>query len=83
MIINVKLDGENAWPDLRDRLEDVIHLQGPPMEIAVLPDGMASGKPSVAIRIDLPDGRVVVAEISLALWQMAAAAIRGRYGDRA
>ena len=57
----IKLDGEGAWPDLLDN-PAVVHLaNGPPIQLAVLRSGMASGRPSVAIRIDLPDGQHVVA----------------------
>ena len=48
---------------------------------AALDGGMASGKPSVCFRIDLPDGRTVLAETSARLFVMAAAAIVGRWPD--
>jgi hypothetical protein len=70
---------EPAWPELRERT-DVIHTTGP-IGIAGLEGGMESGKPSVALRIDLPDGRVVLAETSLSLFLTAADALRARYGD--
>lgn len=78
-IISLKLDGDGAWPDLMDR--GVIHL-GDDTEIGlcVLPKGMTSGRPSVAFRLDLPDGQVVVAEAS---WRVLAVAVQGiaaRYG---
>lgn len=56
------------WPELADR--NVIHLDGntsPPLMVAPLKGGMSSGAPSVAFRIDLPDGRHVLAETSLKL----------------
>jgi hypothetical protein len=40
-----------------------------------------SGKPSVALGFELPDGRWVLAETSLALFLTAAEALRARYGD--
>ena len=46
-----------------------------------LPSGMASGKPSVAFLIDLPDGRYVFAQTSLQLFLAAADALKARYGD--
>ena len=78
----VKLDGEGAWPDLRDN-PAVIHLANgaPPIQLAVLPSGMVSGRPSVAIRIDLPDGQHVLAETSARLLCSAARAIMARYPD--
>ncbi len=43
----------------------------------MLPAGMSSGAPSVMIRLDLPDGRIVLAETSAALFVSAGAAVRG------
>lgn len=80
--IHLLLDGDNAWPDLRDP-DRVIHLGSgsPPIGIAVLANGMASGKPSVCLRVDLPDGRSVLAETSMALFVAAARAMVARYGE--
>lgn len=79
----LKLDGDEAWPDLREKLstDDLIHLgaDAPAIQVAALEGGMASGKPSIAIRLDLPDGRVVVAETSLELFLAAASALRTRF----
>lgn len=79
--MNIKLDGENAWPELKDK--DIIHLanDAPPISVAMLDGGLASGRPSIAIRIDLPDGRTVVAETTARLFCTAARAIMGRYPD--
>jgi hypothetical protein len=75
---DINLDGDNAWPDLRTK--QVIHItEG--MGVCALDGGMASGKPSVCFRIDLPDGRVVLAETSARLFVMAAAAIVGKWPD--
>jgi hypothetical protein len=71
--MSVTLDGDDAW-DLKDR--EIIHVTSP-ISVARLHGGMQSGKSSVAIRIDLPDGRVVIAETSLACWDAATAAFRG------
>ncbi len=77
--IDLKLDGDGAWPDLIDR--GVIHLgNGTTIGMCVLPGGMTSGRHSVSLRLDLPDGGVVVAEAS---WRVLAAAVRAiaaRYG---
>lgn len=84
--LDIILDGDDAWPDLGARLiadpDAVIHLgaDAPPIGVAVLPAGMASGKASIALRIELPDGRTVIAETSWALFASAARAISGRYG---
>lgn len=75
---------EPTWPDLFDKVSQVTWLNSeddPPIQIGALEGGMVGGRPSVAIRIDLPDGRIVVAETSLRLFQMANAALLGRFGD--
>jgi hypothetical protein len=80
-IIRVNVDGDGAYPDLVGR--EVIHLgnDSPPIGITGLEGGMASGAPSVMIRLDLPDGRTVLAETSLKLFLTAAEALMARYGD--
>lgn len=57
------LDG--VWKDLQDKKNQVIHVTDG-ISIGRLSHGMQSGKSSVAIRIDLPDGKVVIAETSMA-----------------
>lgn len=79
-IINLKLEGDGAWPDLLQNTVRVVDYQGP-IDMVVLPEGMTSGKPSVALRLDLPDGTVVIVQTSLAILQTAMGAIKGRYGD--
>jgi hypothetical protein len=71
---------EPAFPDLADHPERVIHVTTP-LSLAGLAGGMASGKPSVALRVDLPDGRVVLTETSLALLVAAVKGLMARYGD--
>jgi hypothetical protein len=79
--IELKLDGEGAWPDLVEKREhgELIHVGG--FELGALEAGMESGRPSIAIRIDLPDGRVVIAESSLRLFLTAYEALVIRFGD--
>lgn len=75
-------NADGAWPDLADR--EIHHVTEEEGSIAVagLAGGMESGAPSVAIRIDCPDGEtVVVAETSLRLFLTAADALKARYGD--
>lgn len=72
--LTIKLDGDRCWPDLEGR--EIIEIDR--IEVALLPGGMESGKASVAIRIDLPDGRTVIAQISQELFDAAARAFRGR-----
>jgi hypothetical protein len=80
-VINVTLDGDGCWPDLRDRMDtpSVIVLDDSrPIEMAFLAGGMKSGRPSVTIRFDLPDGRTVLAQTSYEVLDMAVAAFRGK-----
>ena len=69
--------GDGAWPDLVGK--EIIHATT--IAVAVLPDGMRTGKPSVSIRIDLENGQHVIAETSLALLLTCADSARARYGD--
>lgn len=82
-ILKLNLEGDGAYPDLAGRLHEVIHLaDNDPLGITGLAGGMTSGRASVMLRFDLPDGRVVLAETSLRLFLMAADALRARYGDQ-
>lgn len=77
--LNIILDGDNCWPDLRQG-KKMHHLKGG-FAVAGLWSGMTSGEPSVAFRMDLDDGSVVVAETSLALFLSAADVLKSKYGD--
>lgn len=78
--MDIKLDGDGVWPDLHTR--SVIRIQhGQTLKVAVIAGGMSGGAPSVAVRIDLPDGQTVIADTSMALWLTAADAMKARYGD--
>lgn len=81
--LDVFLNGDKAWPDLADRRDDIIHLtgEGDMMGVAVLDRGTTSGKPSVALRLDLPGGKVVIAETTARLFCTAAKAIMAKYPD--
>lgn len=78
-VLDLKLDGDGAWPDLADKLDRVTRIEH--AQITVLDRGMTSGKPSVTVRLDLPDGQIILYETSLALFLTTADAIRARYGD--
>jgi hypothetical protein len=81
--LNIIMDGTGAWNDLEEKITggNLIHYAGEKIQIAALPNGMKSGKPSVAFRFDLPSGTVLIAETSMALFLSAARAFRARYGD--
>jgi hypothetical protein len=73
--INIILDGNNAWPDLKER--DV--MQGNIVSVAALAGGMKSGAASVAFRIETPEGLIIIAQTSAALFVNAARAIAARH----
>lgn len=76
--IKILLEGDGVWSDLVDK--DVITLKDD-WQMSALPGGMASGAPSIAIRLDLPDGQVIIAETSLKLLLTAADVFKAKYGD--
>ena len=80
-IINVILEGDSCWEDLADKIKSdkVIWLREGVISIAALSKGMKSGKPSISIRIELPDGRTLMAETSMRLFLSAAGAFEQRY----
>ena len=80
-VIDLNLAGDGAWPDLEAKRQvgELIHVDAT-IGMTVLAGGMVSGLPSVAFRIDLPDGRVVVAETSWRLLAVACRTIAARYG---
>ncbi|GAH63716.1 unnamed protein product, partial [marine sediment metagenome] len=81
-VIKLILDGDNAFSDLQGREEsDIIHRTGP-FTVAALVGGMKSGHPSLAIRIDLPDNKVLLQETSVAAWLAVARAIEVKFRHR-
>jgi hypothetical protein len=81
LTIHTILEPEDHWIDLLDK--EVIYLgdDAPPIGLVAMPGGMTSGQTSVSIRLDLPDGRVVIVETSLTELLSAVKAIQTRYGD--
>lgn len=77
LALRLNLEGDGAWPDLIGRTV----FEGQELEITGLAGGLTSGKPSVAIRIDLPHEMVAIAQTSLALFLTAADALKAKYGD--
>lgn len=72
---------EPLWPDVTQEHVDagrLIFLQGHGMEMGMLHAGTVAGSPTVAVRINLPDGRVVIAETTLALFLFAADMFKAR-----
>ena len=77
IVMSVILDGDRCWPDLQGK--KIIRAIG--LQVAGLQGGMKGGPPSVAFRIDLEDGRTVIAETSLKLLLTASDLFRAKYGD--
>ena len=75
------LEADEHWHDLLDK--EVIYLgnEASQVEIVAMPGGMASGRTSISIRIDLPDGRVVILETALYELEHAVQTIQERFGD--
>lgn len=72
-------DGKEAvYPDLTE--DQIIHTKGK-IEVVCIDDGMGSGRPSVALRVDLPDGLVLISETSARLFCTAARAIMAKYPE--
>lgn len=74
--IVIKLDGPEDLTAIPPKAR--VHHVTETMEVALVLGGMRSGKPSVMLRIALPDGSIVIAETSYALFEMAQKAMQGR-----
>ncbi len=87
IVLDVELDGFRALSGFANAAEAVdagrlVHLgEDARLEIGALASGMKSGAPSVALCFKLPDGTIVLAETSLALFLTAAEVLAARYGD--
>lgn len=76
MMVDIDLSGDGVWPDL-----DVAQaLHGTLTAVSSLEQGTTGGRPTVALRIKLDDGREVVAETTVRLFQTIAGALRGKFG---
>lgn len=76
--MEVIFDGDNCWPDLSE-MEVVVATA--PIRMAALRGGMVSGKPSVTVRVDLPDGSVVLAETTMVLLMGALRLFKAEFGE--
>jgi len=75
--LDLQLEGDNCWPELKEKG----FIEGEVSGIAGLPHGTVEGRPSVTVRIELPDGQTVLAETTLRLFLAAARALLARYGN--
>lgn len=76
--MKIVLDGDGSFPEMQGKK---IHHVTDQFSVTALRGGMQSGKTSVALVIPLPDGSIVFAETSLALFVGAARAFVARHGD--
>lgn len=73
--INLKLNGDGAFPELKGKK---IHHVKSPIDIALLKGGMKSGKHSVVIKVELENGEIVFIETSATLFMSTAVGIKAR-----
>lgn len=81
--MSIVLDGAGgAYAEVFRRRRMVEVPDDVPIRLETLDGGMQGGKPSIAFIIELPtEGIVVLAQTSLKLFQLVAAATLGKYGD--
>ena len=81
LTFHTSLDPDNHWDDLLEK--EVIYFgnEAPPVEIVAMSQGMASGRTSVSIRLDLPDGRVVILETALYELARVVTSIQAQFGE--
>lgn len=80
--IKLEKDGDGAWPDLGRKITDgQVIFYNDELKVAILEGGMQSGLPSVTLRFDLPDGKVLISETSLAMFLQLANMAYAKYGD--
>ncbi len=77
-IIDLQLEGDGSSKHLAGK---VIHECGALLHIAALDGGMASGMPSLMIRLDLPNGEYAIVETSVRAFLDAGAAIHAKFED--
>jgi hypothetical protein len=75
--LNIIADGDGCWPDLNQKRAEgkLIDLMGndtgPILSLAKLDKGTVGGRSTVTLRIDLPDGKVVLTEVTVRLLKAA------------
>jgi hypothetical protein len=72
--LQVIMDGDGCWPDLRERGFERAEISG----VALLENGTVGGNPTITVRCELADGKVVLAETTYALFANAARAFEAR-----
>lgn len=73
-VVHIYLDPESVPKDRKP--ENVVRVNDT-CDFIRIPNGMRSGKSSIAIVCDLPGGKYLFLEVSMANFEMIAAAFRG------
>jgi hypothetical protein len=74
--IRVHPNWVDCWPEIALRKKiDLLGSEAAPIQLALIPGGMSNGESSLVIRIDLPDGQVVLTQASLPSFLEAAKAL--------
>lgn len=76
-MINVILDGDGCWPDLQDKMDQIVNIGA--VQIATLMEGTVGKNPSVALRFDLPDGTPVIAQVTAREFMGAMKILQSKY----
>jgi hypothetical protein len=77
--IDLRLDKDGCWPDIGAKHQaGLLRTSEDPIGMALLSDGTELGRPSVSIRIDLPDGQLVMVQTSLKVLALAVRAMETR-----
>jgi hypothetical protein len=75
--IRVHPNWADCWPEIALRQKiDLLGSEAAPIQLALVPAGMSNGDSSVVVRIDLPDGQVVLTQCSLTRFLEAAKAMQ-------
>lgn len=80
-LIFAKHDDPPPWAEALADIKRVHHLPDAIWHVVVLEGGMQSGKPSIALRLDLENGECVVAESSVQLFSQIVVACRAKYPE--
>jgi hypothetical protein len=82
--IDLRLDQDGCWPDIgAKRQAGLLRISEAPIGIALLTEGMQSGRPSVSFRIDLPDGQLVLVQTSFRALYVALQAMEAKIKTKA
>lgn len=72
--LDVQLVGDGCWPDLKEKG----FIEGKLTGVARMTGGTESGKSTFTVRVELPDGQVVLAETTMLLMKTAVKAMTVR-----